>query len=55
VYSDLREFYNLKDDIGETTNLVSKMPEKVKEFDVMIEAGKTDPLESGLFYYRQFQ
>lgn len=31
------ELYNLKEDIGETTNLADKMPEKVKALDGMID------------------
>ncbi|WP_339727481.1 sulfatase [uncultured Gimesia sp.] len=36
-YPDLYELYNLKEDIGETTNLAAKMPGKVKELDALIE------------------
>ncbi|QDT44492.1 Arylsulfatase [Gimesia alba] len=36
-YPDLYELYNLKEDIGETTNLAAKMPDKVKELDALIE------------------
>jgi arylsulfatase A-like enzyme len=32
-----RELYNLRDDIGETTNLAEKMPEKVQELDKLID------------------
>ena len=35
-YPEVRELYNLKDDIGETKNLASKMPGKVKELDGLI-------------------
>jgi len=31
------ELYNLKDDIGETTNLARKLPAKVKELDALID------------------
>jgi hypothetical protein len=36
-YPEVRELYNLKDDIGETTNLADKMPEKVKALDALID------------------
>ncbi|MCH9778007.1 MAG: sulfatase [Planctomycetes bacterium] len=36
-YPDLRELYNLKDDVGEATNLATKMPEKVAELDALID------------------
>jgi len=36
-YPDVRELYNLKDDIGETTNLANEMPEKVKHLDALID------------------
>jgi len=36
-YPEVRELYNLKDDIGETSNLAAKRPEKVKELDVLID------------------
>ena len=36
-YPAVRELYNLKDDIGETTNLAAKMPGKVKELDALID------------------
>lgn len=36
-YPELHELYNLKDDIGETTNLAAKMPDKVKELDALID------------------
>jgi arylsulfatase A-like enzyme len=35
-YPEVRELYNLKDDIGETSNLAEKMPEKVKQLDALI-------------------
>jgi len=35
--TDRLELYNLKDDIGETNNLAAKMPEKVKELNVLID------------------
>ncbi|WP_299460432.1 sulfatase [uncultured Gimesia sp.] len=35
-YPDLYELYNLKEDIGETTNLAAIMPDKVKELDALI-------------------
>lgn len=31
------ELYNLKDDVSETTNLAGKMPQRVREMDVLIE------------------
>jgi len=36
------ELYNLKDDIGETTNLAERHPEKVKELDDLIERHLAD-------------
>lgn len=36
-YPELRELYNLKDDLGEANNLATKMPEKVAELDALIE------------------
>ena len=36
-YPDLVELYDLKKDIGETRNLASKMPKKVKELQVLID------------------
>jgi hypothetical protein len=36
-YEGTRELFNLKDDLGETTNLAAKMPEKVKELDALID------------------
>ena len=36
-FSDPFELYNLADDIGETTNLAAKHPEKVRELDALIE------------------
>ena len=41
-YPDVRELYNLKDDIGETKNLASAMPEKVKELDALIDRFMAD-------------
>lgn len=35
-YPEVRELYNLKDDIGETTNLAKEMPEKVAELEKLI-------------------
>ena len=37
-YEGLRELFNLKDDLGETKNLASQMPNKVKELDALIDA-----------------
>lgn len=36
-HPDAHELYNLKDDIGETKNLSSQMPEKVRQLDGLIE------------------
>ncbi len=36
-YPDVRELYNLQEDIGETRNLAGKMPGKVKELDALID------------------
>ncbi len=36
-YPAVRALYNLKDDLGETTNLADQMPEKVKELDALID------------------
>ena len=36
-YPEVRELYNLKHDIGETTNLAADHPEKVRELDALIE------------------
>jgi arylsulfatase A-like enzyme len=36
-YPETRELYNLKEDIGETTNLAGKMPEKVTKLDALID------------------
>ena len=36
-HSDRFELYNLKDDLGETTDLAAKMPEKVRELNALIE------------------
>ena len=37
-YEGLVELFNLKDDLGESRNLAAEMPEKVAEFDKLIEA-----------------
>ena len=36
-YPEVRELYNLKEDIGETKNLATKMPEKLKELNALID------------------
>ncbi len=36
-YPEVRELYNLKEDIGETNNLAKKMPEKVRSLDALID------------------
>jgi arylsulfatase A-like enzyme len=36
-YPDLLELYNLKEDIGETTNLAEKMPDRVAELNALID------------------
>ncbi len=36
-YPEVRELYNLKEDIGETRNLAIKSPDKVKELDALID------------------
>ncbi len=36
-YPELRELYHLREDLGETNNLASKMPEKVAELDALID------------------
>jgi arylsulfatase A-like enzyme len=36
-YPEVSELYNLKEDIGETNNLVSKMPDKARELDALID------------------
>jgi len=36
-YEGTRELFNLADDLGETTNLAARMPEKVKELDAVID------------------
>jgi hypothetical protein len=36
-YPEVRELYSLKEDIGETSNLASRMPDKVKELDALID------------------
>lgn len=37
-YPEVRELYNLREDLGETKNLAPALPEKVKELDALIEA-----------------
>lgn len=36
-YPEVRELYNLKNDIGETSNLAKRMPEKVNELEALID------------------
>jgi len=36
-YPEIRELYNLESDIGETTNLAKKMPDKVKRLNALID------------------
>jgi arylsulfatase A-like enzyme len=36
-YPDVRELYQLNEDVGEATNLAAKMPEKVRELDALID------------------
>jgi arylsulfatase A-like enzyme len=36
-YPELRELYNLNEDLGETTNLAAKMPEKVAELETLMD------------------
>jgi arylsulfatase A-like enzyme len=36
-YPAVRELYNLDEDIGETSNLASRMPDKAKELDALID------------------
>jgi len=36
-HPDLRELYNLRDDLGETKNLATPMPDKVKQLDALID------------------
>jgi arylsulfatase A-like enzyme len=36
-YPEVRELYNLQEDIGETRNLAKQMPEKVKELDALMD------------------
>jgi arylsulfatase A-like enzyme len=36
-YEGMHELFNLKDDLGEQTNLAGNMPEKVKELDALID------------------
>lgn len=37
-YEGVHELFNLKDDLGETKNLATQMPEKVKALDALIDA-----------------
>ena len=37
-YEGLHELFNLREDLSETTNLATKMPDKVKELDALIDA-----------------
>ena len=37
AYPEVRELYNLKEDIGETRNLAMRMPDKVKQLDALID------------------
>lgn len=37
LYEGVHELFNLKEDLGETTNLAAKMPAKVKELDALID------------------
>jgi arylsulfatase A-like enzyme len=37
-YEGVHELFNLKEDLGETTNLAGEMPEKVKALDALIDA-----------------
>ena len=37
-YPEPRELYHLRDDLGETTNLASRLPDKVRELDALIDA-----------------
>lgn len=37
LYPDVLELYNLKNDLGETRNLATKMPRKVKELEQLID------------------
>lgn len=41
-FADRSELYNLKDDIGETTNLADKMPDRVKAMDALLEGFLAD-------------
>jgi arylsulfatase A-like enzyme len=41
-YEGLHELFNLKDDLGETTNLAANHPEKVKELDALIDGFVAD-------------
>lgn len=36
-YPEVRELYNLKDDVGESNNLAAAMPDKVQELDSLID------------------
>jgi arylsulfatase A-like enzyme len=46
-FEGLHELFNLKDDLGETTNLAAKMPDKVKELNALID---TFVKETGALY-----
>lgn len=41
-YDGLHELFNLRDDLGESTNLAKKMPEKVRELDRLIDRFLTE-------------
>ncbi|MGV2335156.1 MAG UNVERIFIED_CONTAM: hypothetical protein LVR18_13940 [Planctomycetaceae bacterium] len=52
-YEGVHELFNLKEDLGETTNLARQMPEKVKALDALIDSFVRDTCalpetESGL-------
>jgi hypothetical protein len=36
------QLYNLKDDLGETKNLATEYPEKLKELEILLEKIKTE-------------
>lgn len=46
-YPEVRELYNLRDDLGETKNLAPTMPEKVAELDALIDGfiADTKPIQ----------
>ena len=46
-YPEVRELYNLKQDVGETNNLAKEMPGKVKQLDALIDQFV---LETGALY-----